>query len=64
MHTHSDLHFKSFCVLLNMLCNLSFTHDKRKILTNLGWVYNFIGVTELAAYIKILHESTHKILHE
>ena len=63
MHTRSDLHFKNFCVLLNMLCNLSFTHDK-KILTNLGWVYNFVGVTELATYIKILHESTHKILHE
>ena len=29
-----------------------------KILTNLGWVHNYNGVTELAAYIKILHEST------
>ena len=29
-----------------------------KILTNLGWVHKYNGVTELATYIKILHEST------
>ena len=29
-----------------------------KILTNLGWVHKYNGVTELAAYIKILNEST------
>ena len=28
-----------------------------KILINLGWVHKYNGVTELAAYIKILHES-------